>query len=236
MSDYQLYSAILYDKQEEVKKHLGRSSPTVVIRTSKGIYVFSENIGKVYSNIVLAGAGRQCIVVTDWFRGQLSDLSLISSPRDPDARTDTPLLLPRVFYQHIDFSSDIVLADVVVIEIAAKEKDDYVARVDFLGGVEEIRDPVLILGHGNARDMVESGEDDEGDDSTHELAVEAEDERERLNKAFEEMGIHLPEKFNEKSEIESFIAELIKKYPGRKRFLNRMKLRSKQFQWIVEDL
>ncbi len=216
------YGAILYDKQNAVKKHLKESPPTIVVRTSKGIYVFSENVAKVYSNIVLVGAGRHCALVSSWFRNQLSDLSLISSPRDPDARTDANLLLPPVFNPNIDFSRDLIFADVVVVEIAKRQNEDYVARVDFLGNIEEHSDPVFILGY--------------EDDSRHGRVVDREEERKLLEAAFKKFGVRLPESLKEQEGVESFILELRAKYPGDKRFLDRDKFRDKQYQWIVESI
>lgn len=216
------YGAILYDKQNAVRKHLKGSPPTVVVRTSKGIYVFSENVAKVYSNILLIGAGRQCPSVANWFRGQLSDLSMVSSPRDPDAQTDTRLLLPPLFYPNTDFSRDLIFADVVVVEIAKKQNEDYVARVDSLGNIEEYGDPVFILRY--------------DDDVKHNHVVSREEERKLFDGALKKFGVRLPEGFKEQEDVESFILELRAKYPGDKRFLNRDKFRDKQYQWIVENI
>jgi hypothetical protein len=235
------YGAFLDDKTRVICRDLGKFPPSAIFRCPEGIYVFSSNVAKVHSTIVVAGVGQAFQSITDWFRSQISAFSLQWSGKDPEGRVEIKMLTP-IFYTNLSATHDIVFADLLVIEVASRERDDYVARIDFAGNIFDLsRGVVILAGYKSMKsrnDIERNSFDEEERDLEAQEKIEreaAEEDARILRKEFEALGIALPDDMSDPQKIAALFASMKEKYPGKRCFLERKNVTKKRFNWVYRE-
>ena len=237
--EFRSYRAILDEKRKAIEKDLASAPPTVILSRPEGIYIFAKEIAKVHSTIVLAGAGQMFIPIADWFRGRINDLISGWGHNVPRADVEGNLLLPAAFHDNHEASGNVVLADIMIIELGNEPEKDYIARVDFLGRVQEFRQGTVVLNYNAKEDPAEEEEENgKKSDSDDDRVKEGmrEDTRNELVK-LKCVSLHALEHLDDDpASAKEFLDGLKTNYPGRKGFLRRDLLMNKSFPWIYEML
>lgn len=256
---YKSIGLVLSEKRKVILEDIKKCLPTVVISMPEGIYIFSDKLAKVYSTVVMAGAGKAFTPVSDWFRTQIKDFQLLWSRRDPKAEAEIEIL-EHLFYQNSDINDNVVSADVFLVEIGAEMGEDYIARVSFLGEItKHSGKPIVLFSYRNVEDELYkngghmNGADEKNGDSAENLGdgnsegvAEEVGNRvgqddgywDRVFQEFDELGIDLSEAINDQREIlpAKFLEKLKNNYPGKKCFLRRDMARKERYHWIFELL
>ncbi|HUZ92670.1 MAG TPA: hypothetical protein VNG29_01585 [Candidatus Paceibacterota bacterium] len=234
--EFRSYRAILDEKKKAIQKRLSDAPPTVVLSRPEGVYLFARELAKIHSTIVLAGAGETFNSIADFFRGRVSDLVLGWGHNVPRADVEGNLLLPAVFHGNLEASGSIAVADIVIVELGNSEEKDYIARVDFLGKVQEFRKRMVVVNY-RAKDEPVDEEGDDGADAGDDTVKEGmrPDTREQLAK----LNVASPDALEHQDDpkcAREFLNGLKANYPGRKGFLRRDLLQNKSYSWIYEIL
>ncbi|MEK9179940.1 MAG: hypothetical protein AAB897_00825 [Patescibacteria group bacterium] len=239
------YGAFLADKRAEILKHLEGSLPTVIVPTSRGIYVFAEEIAKVHSTILIAGAGRMLPSIADWYRAQMTDMVQGWSPREPKASADVNLL-QQIFYPNLSVVPDVFLADLVLVEIGAQRSSDYIARVDAFCEMSDLSDEKVVIVSYRVRKENGHNDDESVDEPDTPLSIEARKQAEDAVKAerenelrseFLDLGMALPDNMEERQGGKAgLLKALEEQYPGKAVLLRRDFVRKKEFDWVFEPL
>lgn len=214
------------DKQKLVFDRIRESPPMIVVSNDDGVYVFADRIGKVHSTILLAGTGNSFSGIETWFRGQISDLVRGWGPNVPKVKSEARLL-PPVFQSNLLPNEYLVYADLILVEMEKEPEHDLVIRVDFLGQeTRRVGGGVHFFSHRiePARDNI--------DESDEERKERKEEEERAVSKELQALGLANKDDLRDDDQLRRAIDH----YPGRVVFLNRAKLKSKQFHWVYESI
>ena len=214
----------LFDKEERIIEHLEEFPPTIVVSNDDGIYIFANEIAKVHSTIVLAGAGDSFEEISDWFRLEIDKLIINWAGNVPKIAIEGKKLLKKIFHNNIQFSKFITYADIVGIEIKENKEADQIFRMNAWGKWTALSaERVNYVSYKTLTRKTEKKEKSAYTAKEIEKAVAEEKKRYDIN----ELDI-----LENKQEVEKLVA----KYDYMKSFLSRERYLKKEFNWVYEKL
>ncbi len=215
----------LFDKEERIIEHLEEFPPTIVVSNDDGIYIFANEIAKVHSSIVLAGAGDSFEDIADWFRGEIDKLIINWASNVPKIAIEGRKLLRKIFQNNIQFSKFITYADIVGIEIKENKEADKVFRMNAFGKWTDLSENRV--NYISYKTLAKKSTDKKDKSAYTEKEIKKSVDEEKKRYDINELNI-----LENKQEME----KLIVKYDYMKSFLNREKYLKKEFNWIYEGL
>lgn len=213
----------LFDKEERLIEHLEEFPPTIVVSKNDGIYIFANEIHKIHSSIVLAGAGDFLGEIADWFREEINKLIANWGRNVPDIEIEGKKLLKKAFRDNVQFSKFIIYADIACIEIRENKDADKIFRMNPWGKWLKLENGINYISYKN---IVRKS------DKKEKSAYTQKEIENNIKKEKEEYGIGELASLKNDEELQKLIA----KYGYAKCFLSREKYNNKEFNWIYEKL
>lgn len=228
-------------KRDVIVDHLSRFSQTFIASFPQGIHIYSPNVAKMHSTIALAGAGQDFSEIENWFRGQIKRLEADWGINVPRAQVEVRLI-PPVFRPNLNASREIVHANLLVVEIAEEQCNDYIARVDCMGAITRLKpESFAVIGHkpepgiddGIRRGGAEGDDEHDQEDVEEVRATDMQTKKELQRMGIDEELLNL----NSLSDAGSrLVVALDRLYPEKKVFLDREQLCARNFHQIFTSL
>jgi hypothetical protein len=217
MTEIKSLRAYLDDKRGVIADQLVGYPPTVVIPSETGIRIFASEIEKVHSTIVIAGAGSDVSALSQYFRDQILKLRQQWADNVPRAEVDGKILF-SAFRANVSPNEHLLYADILLVELKPEFGSDIIHHFDFSGRLEKL---VPVVPHWVSYRTLDLDEKN--------------DKREIEKRLYEEMKKYGLKKDDLELELAETVESLSRNYPGKSCFLNRAKLKEKNFYHVFES-